>query len=100
MMLNARLLASVAAVLALSLSSCKGEETPPPEPPISGDAFPTSRGDLIVHPVNHATFLMNWAGKTLYVDPVGGATPFQGLPAPDVIFVTDIHGDHLNADTL
>jgi L-ascorbate metabolism protein UlaG (beta-lactamase superfamily) len=105
MMFNARLLTSVAVVLALSLSSCKSPEEegtppPPPQPPMSGDAFPTSRGDLIVHPVNHATFLMNWAGKTLYVDPVGGATPFQELPAPDVILVTDIHGDHLNKDTL
>ncbi len=100
-MLKARLLASVVAVLALALSSCKSpEETPPPEPAMSGDTFPTSRGDLIVHPVNHATFLMNWAGKTIYVDPVGGTAPFQGLPAPDVILVTDIHGDHLNADTL
>jgi L-ascorbate metabolism protein UlaG (beta-lactamase superfamily) len=55
---------------------------------------------LIVHPVNHATFVMSWAGKLIYVDPVGGAERFEGLPAPDVIFVTDIHGDHLNADTL
>ncbi|QRO02772.1 MBL fold metallo-hydrolase [Archangium violaceum] len=94
-MLKIRLLASVVAVLALSLSSCKSSE-----PAMSGDVFSTSRGDLIVHPVNHATFLMNWEGKTIYVDPVGGATPFQGLPAPDVILVTDIHGDHLNADTL
>jgi L-ascorbate metabolism protein UlaG (beta-lactamase superfamily) len=54
----------------------------------------------MIHPINHATFVMQWAGKMVYVDPVGGAARFEGLPAPDVIFVTDIHGDHLNAETL
>ncbi|WNG37178.1 MBL fold metallo-hydrolase [Archangium violaceum] len=100
-MTNARLLVS-AVWLALSLSACRSspEETPPPAPPISGDAIPTSRGDLIIHPVNHASFVMSWAGQIIYVDPVGGAAPYEGLPAPDVVFLTDIHTDHLNADTL
>ena len=54
----------------------------------------------MIHPINHATFVMQWADTMLYVDPVGGAARFDGLPAPQVIFVTDIHGDHMNADTL
>jgi len=54
----------------------------------------------MIHPINHATFVMQWANTMLYVDPVGGAARFEGLPVPQVIFVTDIHGDHLNADTL
>ncbi|WP_395856069.1 MBL fold metallo-hydrolase [Cystobacter fuscus] len=102
-MLNARLLALSTLWLSLSLPACTSSpEVPPapPEPTLSGDAFPTSQGDLIVHPVNHASFLMSWAGKTVYVDPVGGAAPFEGLPSPDVVFVTDIHADHLSADTL
>ncbi len=67
---------------------------------LSGDRIPTERGDLVVHPLNHATFVLGWDGKTIYVDPVGGAERFAGLPAPDLILVTDIHGDHLNAETL
>lgn len=67
---------------------------------LTGDLIPTSAGDLIIHPVNHATFVMAWNGKTIYVDPVGGAGRFKGLPRPDLILLTDIHGDHLNADTL
>ncbi len=67
---------------------------------ITGDVVATSRGDLVIHPIDHATFVMGWNGKAIYVDPVGGAGPFAGLPAPDLILVTDIHGDHLNADTL
>jgi L-ascorbate metabolism protein UlaG (beta-lactamase superfamily) len=104
-MKKTRLLAFAVAVLTLSVCACTTPagpvpETPQPQAPLSGDAFPTGQGDLIVHPVNHGTFLMSWAGKTLYVDPVGGAARFQDLPAPEVILVTDIHGDHLNADTL
>lgn len=67
---------------------------------LSGDRIPTDNGDLIVHPIDHATFAMGWNGSTVYVDPVGGGEAFQGLPSPDLILVTDIHGDHLDAETL
>ncbi len=67
---------------------------------ITGDVVATSRGDLVIHPIDHATFVMAWNGKAIYVDPVGGGDRFAGLPAPDLILVTDIHGDHLNAETL
>lgn len=94
---------SLAVGIVLTLSACTSSPEvvdPPSEPTISGDAVATSQGDLIIHPVNHATFVMQWQGKLFYVDPVGGAERFTGLPAPQVIFVTDIHGDHLNVDTL
>src|SRR6187455_989709 len=55
-------------------------------------------GDIEIEPINHATFVLRWNGKTIFVDPVGGAQKFTGKP--DLILVTDIHGDHLNADTL
>ena len=97
--------ASTAAVLALLLTSCSLFEprNPPTEDPqagLPGDRVATSQGNLVIQPLNHATFMMNWAGRTLYVDPVGGAERFQGLPSPDILLVTDIHGDHYNADTL
>jgi len=67
---------------------------------LGGDHIPASDGDLVVHPINHATFAMAWKDKTIYVDPVGGGKRFDGLPKPDLILVTDIHGDHLDAGTL
>ena len=57
-------------------------------------------GPLRVHPLNHATLALQWNGLTVYVDPVGGAERFAGLPAPDLILITDTHGDHLQAATL
>ena len=67
---------------------------------LDGDHITASDGDLTIHPINHATFVMGWKGKTIYVDPVGGGKRFDGLPNPDLILVTDIHGDHLEAGTL
>jgi L-ascorbate metabolism protein UlaG (beta-lactamase superfamily) len=99
--------ASAAAALTLGITSCSlFTDTPPPpavEDPqasLPGDRLATSQGNLVIHPLNHATFMMNWAGRTLYVDPVGGAERFQGLPSPDILLVTDLHGDHYSADTL
>ena len=95
-----------------ALAACAPEAVPEPEDTadvageaadqmmLTGDAIATDSGDLIIHPINHATFAMGWDGKTIYVDPVEGAEAFEGLPAPDLILITDIHGDHLDADTL
>ena len=70
------------------------------EAQITGDVVATTRANLVIHPIDHATFVMGWNGKAIYIDPVGGADRFAGLPTPDLILVTDIHGDHLNAETL
>ncbi|MCL5099091.1 MAG: MBL fold metallo-hydrolase [Candidatus Omnitrophica bacterium] len=68
--------------------------------PLSGDPIATDDVSVIVHPINHATFLLGWKDKAIYVDPVGGLSRFQGLPRPDLVLITDIHGDHLDAETL
>ncbi len=67
---------------------------------LSGDQIATDNGVLVIHPIHHATFVMQWNGKTIYVDPVGGAKPFADLPKPDLALVTHIHGDHFDAATL
>jgi len=64
------------------------------------DVIPNSEGQLRVIPIQHATLALEWNGKTLLVDPVGGAERFADLSDPDLIILTDIHGDHLNVDTL
>tara|TARA_R110002051_G_scaffold107616_2_gene180482 strand:+ start:30798 stop:31583 length:786 start_codon:yes stop_codon:yes gene_type:complete len=56
--------------------------------------------DFEIIPIAHGTAVLKWKGTTIYVDPVGGAQAFAGQPDPDVILITDIHGDHLNVETL
>ena len=53
-----------------------------------------------VTPISHATMVLQWDGKVFYIDPVGGATAFDGQPDADAVLITDIHGDHFNMETL
>jgi L-ascorbate metabolism protein UlaG (beta-lactamase superfamily) len=64
------------------------------------DEIQTSSGTLSIQPLLHATMAMTWNGKTIYADPHGGAKVFEGIAAPDLILITDIHGDHFNPETL
>ncbi|NNC69276.1 MAG: MBL fold metallo-hydrolase [Flavobacteriaceae bacterium] len=67
-----------------------------PEP----DVIKSEEGDITIHPILHGTLVLEWNGKTIYVDPYGGVERFKGLPNPDLILITDIHGDHTNLETL
>jgi hypothetical protein len=57
------------------------------KPPV-GDAVASQDGVIKIYPINHATLALVWQGKTVYIDPVGGAPAFKGLPAPDLILIT------------
>jgi L-ascorbate metabolism protein UlaG (beta-lactamase superfamily) len=67
---------------------------------IAPDTIRLLTGSLIVQPITHASLVLTAKGKTIYVDPVGGAAKYQGLAAPDIILITDIHGDHFDLATL
>ena len=64
------------------------------------DTYPTKEGDLVVQPILHGTLMLEWNGQTIYVDPYGGAIAFKGINNPNLILITDIHGDHLDQKTL
>lgn len=66
----------------------------------AADKLETSKGPLTIQPLNHATLALTWQGKTIYSDPNGGAKTFEGIAAPDLVVITDIHGDHFNPETL
>lgn len=72
-----------------------GFNTPSPTKPIT-DTDPK----LKFTPISHATFVMHLKDIVVYVDPVGGAEAFEQQKPPNLILITDIHGDHLNVETL
>ncbi|MBX2966623.1 MAG: MBL fold metallo-hydrolase [Cyclobacteriaceae bacterium] len=78
------------------LSACFVTHAQHPAP----DTIPANSGKVIIQPVLHATLAITWNNITIYVDPYGGAKAFDGLAAPSLILITDIHGDHMNLETL
>lgn len=98
---------------ALLLASCT--KTPAPAstattPPMSAassagrskkatDTFATSKGDVRVTPILHASLLLEVAGQAIYIDPFGKGD-FVGLPKADFILLTDNHPDHLDTKAL
>lgn len=61
--------------------------------------FQTSAGEVRITPIYHASLLIEAGGKNIYVDPAKPAN-FSGLPPADLILITDIHGDHMDANSI
>ena len=66
---------------------------PPP------DSFQTTRSQVIVQPIQHATLSLETESKLIYVDP-SPASLFSGTSKADLILITDIHGDHMDAQAI
>jgi len=64
------------------------------------DELETSKGTLTIQPVEHATVVFSINGKTIYADPTGPVSKYKGLAAPDLILITDIHGDHMDTSAI
>src|ERR1700746_2946842 len=61
--------------------------------------FSTSAGPVKITPLNHASTLIEAGGKTIYLDPAK-PVKFSGLSKADLILITDIHGDHMDPDSI
>ncbi|HLZ88085.1 MAG TPA: MBL fold metallo-hydrolase [Puia sp.] len=64
------------------------------------DVVPASGGSITIQPIVHASLVLEWKNLTIYIDPSGGAANYTGIKPPDLIFITDIHGDHFDLNTL
>lgn len=64
------------------------------------DVFKTSKGDLAVTFIGHATLMMEFDGKVIHIDPVGQYADYSKQPKADLVFVTHQHGDHLDVNAI
>lgn len=67
--------------------------------PAVSDSLRTAMGTLIIQPVQHASLVLAVNTTFIYVDP-NGAENFRGKQQPDLILITDIHGDHFDLKTI
>ena len=61
--------------------------------------FSTSSRPVRITPLNHASTLIEAGGKVIYLDPAK-PVDFSGKPKADLILITDIHGDHMDPDSI
>ena len=60
---------------------------------------PTEK-EIKIIPISHATAVIEYDDHVIYLDPVGGQDAFKGQKTPQLVLITDIHGDHLSLETL
>ena len=48
-------------------------------PRAAADQIATTKGPLTVQPITHGSVVFTWNGKTIYVDPYGGAAAYAGF---------------------
>ena len=65
----------------------------------AAQTFSTSAAAVKITPLYHASTLIEADGKVIYLDPSDPAK-FAGLPKADLILITDIHPDHMNAASI
>lgn len=64
------------------------------------DIFNTSGGELAITFIGHGTLMMEFNGKVIHIDPVGGYADYTKLPKADLILITHEHGDHLDLNAI
>jgi L-ascorbate metabolism protein UlaG (beta-lactamase superfamily) len=52
------------------------------------DRFPSSAGDIVVYPMVHGSVRVDFAGRTIYIDP-WAAVDLSAAPKSDLVIVTD-----------
>ncbi|WP_313791383.1 MBL fold metallo-hydrolase [Lacinutrix neustonica] len=85
--------------LGLIAFSCKDEKKTDPVT-LETPKEMNLKAALEIHPISHATLVLEYGDLVLYIDPTGGAAAFEAYKKPDYVFITDIHGDHMNIETL
>lgn len=67
---------------------------------IQKDVYKTSKGNLTVDLLGHASLFFEFGGKIVHVDPCGQFGKYDKLPKADIILITHHHADHFDVSAI
>lgn len=88
------------ALLSIALFSCKNTTTKTTPKENLEIAEKENTAALKITPISHATAVLTFNNEVVYLDPTGGLDAFANIAAPTYVVITDIHGDHMDLETL
>jgi L-ascorbate metabolism protein UlaG (beta-lactamase superfamily) len=83
-------------LLGLSLICVAATMSTAAEQKFETDVIKTSKGDLAITFIGHATLMMSFGGKNIYVDPSTQIADYSNLPKAGLILITHEHSDHFD----
>ena len=67
---------------------------------INAQVEPQKIGDIKIQPLLHSSMHISWNEKDILVDPYNNEKYYKSLSSPQLILITDIHGDHLDIESI
>jgi L-ascorbate metabolism protein UlaG (beta-lactamase superfamily) len=64
------------------------------------DIISTSKGNLVITFIGHASLFFNYNGMVIHVDPFSRLADYSILPKADIILITHEHGDHCDPNAV
>ncbi len=59
-----------------------------------------NKKEVVMTPIFHAAVVLEYDGKTIFVDPYDKPEKFAAFGRPDMVVITHTHGDHFNKEVL
>lgn len=84
--------------MSLAIFSCKKDE--PKKVAKIKTIKESTDSKVTISPISHATAVIEFDNEVIYLDPTGGKKSFEKYKAPTYVLLTDVHGDHMNVNTL
>jgi len=64
------------------------------------DTIQGTGGAITIQPITHAALQLKYGNQVITIDPTMMGGDYNTLAKADIVLVTDIHGDHLDAATI